>query len=340
MANDQVFKKLDRNRDVLYLQTVERQGLFYPENGVFKSYETSETTITTSSQPSENPNYYVEVGTVRRNTTDDIALFSYAQGQKATDINTASSDSYMYYEMKQMLKPESNELEIIDGVTVDKFDLMAVSREFYKDKIDPNYFSVFINTEASNPTTAPTDFSISSNILGLYPSQTERESKIGRKRMLYPTTSTETLYDPSTDELTVVSESELDKTTPYGVVYLDAGIVMLFTGKIQADYPNVDDTTTLHFMAGIVGRSEIQLNSVLYYLRVLNQDFNYTTNPTFYEDVDDNIIKEKFRDEPTTFITTVGLYNDNNDLISVGKLSKPIQNNFENESIIHAQLSI
>ena len=41
---------------------------------------------------------------------------------------------------------------------------------------------------------------------------------------------------------------------------------------------------------------------------------------------------------PVTYITTVGLYNDSNELLAVAKLSKPLQKDFTKESLIRVKL--
>ena len=56
-------------------------------------------------------------------------------------------------------------------------------------------------------------------------------------------------------------------------------------------------------------------------------DLNYTTNPSIIN-TSGSLIYSDLIYNPTTFITTVGLYNDNNDLLAVAKLSRPISKNF------------
>ena len=45
-----------------------------------------------------------------------------------------------------------------------------------------------------------------------------------------------------------------------------------------------------------------------------------------------------FINNPTVYPTTVGLYNDNNDLLAVAKLSKPIQKDFTKEALVRVKL--
>jgi len=43
-------------------------------------------------------------------------------------------------------------------------------------------------------------------------------------------------------------------------------------------------------------------------------------------------------DTPQSYITTIGLYNDNNDLLAVAKLSRPLLKDFTKETLIRVKL--
>ena len=80
-----------------------------------------------------------------------------------------------------------------------------------------------------------------------------------------------------------------------------------------------------------------------YFIRVKNKEFNYTNNPTFVSDGTDSktkgtIIYQELIDNPRTYITTVGLYDENNELLAIGKLSKPTQKSFDNELLIKCRI--
>jgi hypothetical protein len=83
--------------------------------------------------------------------------------------------------------------------------------------------------------------------------------------------------------------------------------------------------------------------STNYFVRVKNKEFNYSNNPSFVSDGTDGktkgtIIYQDLINNPRTYITTVGLYNDNNELLAVGKLSKPTQKSFDNELLIKVRI--
>jgi hypothetical protein len=74
-----------------------------------------------------------------------------------------------------------------------------------------------------------------------------------------------------------------------------------------------------------------------FFTRVKNQDFNYTTNPSIIDD-NGNLIYTTLINNPQTYITTVGLYNDQNELLAVAKLSRPLVKDFTKEALIKVKL--
>jgi hypothetical protein len=81
-----------------------------------------------------------------------------------------------------------------------------------------------------------------------------------------------------------------------------------------------------------------------YFVRVKNLDFNYSNNPTYVYDGTDGIhaagtiYNSDFITNPTTYITTIGLYDASNELVAVGKLSRPAIKTFDNELLIKVRL--
>lgn len=103
-----------------------------------------------------------------------------------------------------------------------------------------------------------------------------------------------------------------------------------------------NETASLNFISASNARS-FQLNSKetissdYVFVRIKNGDYNYTTNPSFTSGSGD-LIYSNFVYSPQTYITTVGLYNDNNELLAVAKLSKPLVKDFTKELLIRVKL--
>lgn len=81
-----------------------------------------------------------------------------------------------------------------------------------------------------------------------------------------------------------------------------------------------------------------------YFVRIMNRDFNYSNNPTYVYDGTDGIHAKgtirnaDFINDPKTYITTIGLYNDSNELVAVAKLSRPAVKSFDQELLVKIRL--
>lgn len=88
-------------------------------------------------------------------------------------------------------------------------------------------------------------------------------------------------------------------------------------------------------------RSVEKVQSMNYFVRAKNNQFNYSNNPTWSSGSDNKILAE-FYEEQTTYITSVGLYDGTGDnpgqLVAIAKLSKPIQKTPETEALIRVRL--
>ena len=70
-----------------------------------------------------------------------------------------------------------------------------------------------------------------------------------------------------------------------------------------------------------------------YFIRIKNQDFNFSNNPTWVSGSDNIIIDGFNAGNPQTYISQIGMYNDNHELIAVGKINKPIKKSFTSEGL-------
>jgi hypothetical protein len=79
------------------------------------------------------------------------------------------------------------------------------------------------------------------------------------------------------------------------------------------------------------------MSSRYFFVRVKNAENNYTTNPTVIDN-NGNLLYTQLIYNPTTYITTVGLYNDTGDLVAVAKLNKPLVKDFTKELLLRVKL--
>lgn len=80
-----------------------------------------------------------------------------------------------------------------------------------------------------------------------------------------------------------------------------------------------------------------ELNSTIYFCRVNHNDFNYSSNPTYLSN-SKVVVKNKSTDAPVSYITTVGLYSSENELLAVAKLSEPLRKDPTNDITLRVRL--
>ena len=81
----------------------------------------------------------------------------------------------------------------------------------------------------------------------------------------------------------------------------------------------------------------VELNSTVYFCRINHNEFNYSTNPTYLSGSKIRV-KTQSSDMPLAYITSVGLYNDSNELVAVAKLSEPLKKSNDNEFTLRVRL--
>ena len=148
-----------------------------------------------------------------------------------------------------------------------------------------------------------------------------------------------------------------------GVVFYEAGVIVLSSSVFQhcAKFNSASGDPTIpasgwnvtqsFASSSITGscdalRRRIQnisfnntteINSKIYFCRVNHNDFNYSANPT-YVDGSKIRVKSVARDQPISYITTVGLYNAAGELLAVAKLSEPLRKDPNNDLTIRVRL--
>ena len=137
-----------------------------------------------------------------------------------------------------------------------------------------------------------------------------------------------------------------------GLFYPDLGIILLdaaqmeASGGLTANARDADQhiSRSEAFFDVIVSgssfqaRREEEISSTNYFVRANNKDFNFSSNPTFSTGSDGSLTQGTFFKDPKTFVTQVGLYNDENELLAIAKLSQPLLKSYSREAIIKVKL--
>ena len=147
----------------------------------------------------------------------------------------------------------------------------------------------------------------------------------------------------------------------YGLFYPDMGIILLnplalasacdpnlapANSSIQSIYHqnNGNKSGSVALLMAISGGADFQVrrtenvSTSHYFVRANNREFNFSNNPTFITGSVGAFVQPLFERDPHVYITTVGLYDDANELLAVAKTSKPIEKSFDKEIAIKVKL--
>jgi len=124
------------------------------------------------------------------------------------------------------------------------------------------------------------------------------------------------------------------------------GIGFVFSGSATASAAPVTSPLVPIFTAisggaivnGFSINSQETISSDFIFVRPQSSEFNYSENPSFISGSTGEVLYSQFINNPQTYITTVGLYNDNNELLAVAKLSRPLSKDFTSEALIRVKL--
>ena len=89
---------------------------------------------------------------------------------------------------------------------------------------------------------------------------------------------------------------------------------------------------------GFLARNSEKVTSTHYFVRIKNAEYNFSNNPSYITGSVGQIAQTTFVGDPKTYITTVGLYNESQELLAVAKLSKPLLKSFQREALIRVKL--
>ena len=157
------------------------------------------------------------------------------------------------------------------------------------------------------------------------------------------------------------SNGYTDASGSYGLFLPDVGLVLLNGEALDGPTagggitlgtnrnPNVNGANMGKLFSRISGsifaksnpfrlNSQETLASDFYFVRANNSSFNYSSNPSFVSGSTGQLLWPTMQNNPQTFITTVGLYNDSNELCAVAKLSRPLIKDFTKELLVRVKL--
>jgi hypothetical protein len=145
--------------------------------------------------------------------------------------------------------------------------------------------------------------------------------------------------------------------TGVGLLYYQAGVAVLTASVFNGTFGAPTATYDTSSIDAVLTGSEIssscdgfrnrmdnmnfnnttELNSTIYFCRANTSDFNYSANPTYLTGSKVRV-KNQATDSPKSYVTTVGLYSADNELLAVAKLSEPLKKDPTNEFTLRVRL--
>jgi len=321
---------------------------------LWSNNETSLTVFTTGSSATNNA--YLPVYGVNTISNTDLPQFTISYGQVngtgSAPINPAiaglSPSRITYGQFRTLVNGDENTNFNFGTGNTNSPDIFIinVSRANYKEKL---FLSTF-NLALSSSTNSITLTNNSKDVTSLTYCDAGRVFDI-----VSGSNGSATISKPSSSPTAGYTVSG-----SYGKFLPDVGLIILNpralalnanNGGISLNIPTSNNTTNLgtintnlynainsgRNIGGFQLNSEETITSDYIFVRIKNSDFNYTTNPSMISGSGEFNFPSLVNN-PQTYITTVGMYNDNNELLAVAKLSKPLVKDFTKEALVRVKL--
>jgi hypothetical protein len=226
------------------------------------------------------------------------------------------------------------------SVTSEHFYVIAIDRARYKEKLLPGTLTLVLENSGSGEKVVLTDNSSTVSTITF--------SDAGRVYELI-SGSTGTVNTDLNDNGYTAGFGSYGKLLPdIGIILLNgkamdasgaAGGLALGTNRSSnvagGNISKLYDV--LNYSGSFRLQAEETITSNFVFVRARNSEFNYSTNPSLITGSGE-LRHNVMINSPQSFITAVGLYNDNNDLLGVAKLSRPLLKDFTKEALVRIKL--
>ena len=354
--NGRTFTKFDAVNDIISNQTEVVTGGLWSDN-----VASLETFFTASSQTTTQRKYYVDVLHKAPSETGSAVQFALAFGHalgSGSDSQGQLNDSpskAIYSQYKQLLlSPTDTRFTTAGSGSTDYIYIVNFKRNRMKERLDAGNFEIpLLAISSSRPLNATGSVNVTgSAVITLIDDSSLASPKIGDSGKVYNIVSGS------------INGGVFNPTAPvyYGLAYPDYGTLIL-DGKMLDQQLNFQTNTgsssegNNHFALfhsisgsalvtnpstsdpyGFMARNSEKVTSTHYFVRVRNAEYNFSNNPSYITGSVGQIAQTTFIGDPKTYITTVGLYNDRQELLAVAKLSKPLLKSFQREALVRVKL--
>ena len=332
------FKRLDPQDFVVSADSI-TSTLWSDAQPTLTTFETSST-----QEAGSSGDYYLSVYQTASSDTTAAVQFDIAYGNKQGSGSIAynsgvvgkSPTSTIYGQYRTMVLGDENTDFTFGDFTADEFIAVPIERARYKEGLFPG--SLNLTLTKGSDTLNITDNSKDVSSITFVDSGRKFELVSGSNGAAYSGTG----YTPGSGS--------------YGWMLPDIGILLLNSKALEGSGADGGIGLAITRSNGSNGRTNtstfnaisdgasFQLNSQetitsdFVFVRARNAEFNYSENPSYISGSTGEVLYDEFINSPQSYITTVGMYNDNNDLLAVAKLSKPLLKDFTKETLVRVKL--
>jgi len=342
-----IYKKFGSIDKVTNRTEVVTSGIWSGDNGSLETFHTS-----SAQSSSASGRYYLDVYNENATSSSAEVQFSIAYGHingggaptlTQTDSSTLPTKA-IYSQFRNLLLDSGDTyFSVYNGSTAGAKDLddifaINVNRARYKEQLDPG--NIQLNLQNG------------STIISLIDDSGQTEA-VGASGRVFNMVSG--ALNIGTANEGTISSVTASNGQGWGLFYPDAGVMLLNPMAIAAGlgvafssasaantYNNAINNMKLYQAISASGdfqaRRTENVSTSHYFVRANNREFNFSNNPTFVTGSVGQFVQPTFERDPKVYITSVGLYDDANELLAVAKTSKPIEKSFDKEVAIKVKL--
>jgi len=348
------YTKFDTVNDIISNQTEVVTGGLWSDNVASLT-----TYFSSSAQTISQRRYYTDVYQSNPSADGAAVQFSLAYGHalgSGSDSQGQLNDSpsrAIYSQYRQLLlAPTDSRFTTAGSGSTDHIYVVNFKRNRLRERLDAGNFELPLVSISSRATNATGSVSLGSKLITLIDDSVATTGSIGQSGRVYNIVSGSInggVYNPSAPIY-------------YGLVYPDYGTLILdakmldqqlgFKTNVSSSSEGNNHFALYHSVSGsalftdvstsdpygFLARNSEKITSTHYFVRIKNAEYNFSNNPSFVTGSVGQIAQSTFIGDPKTYVTTVGLYNDYQELLAVAKLSKPLLKSFSREALIRVKL--
>jgi len=294
-------------------------------------------------------NYYLNVYATSSNTASAEFAVTYGNSNGSGSqlfnafVDGKSPSSTVYGQFQNLVIGDENTNFIFGTITSSEFFALSMDRARYKESLLLGSLSLTLSG-SSGSVTITDDSTYASSVIF---------NEAGRVYQLISGSS-------GVKNTSLNDNGYTNGSGSYGWLLPDIGTILLNPHALAASTANggigfiysgsapftssVNESPFTTFFKAISGSGNFRLNSSetitsdYIFIRPRSSEFNYSENPSFISGSTGEVLYPEFINSPQTYITTIGLYNDNNELLAVAKLSRPLVKDFTKEALVRVKL--